>query len=159
MNAHSLKEGAALLFSWIVCSFAFQAIRMADVVSVFLIELVVCNPTEGLPPKHNSLFNRQTQHLLANESLPIRANLGAHLQEQSILQPSKVLQVMIPPQSLMERPHTHGIMLLRDLIYHLRLQLVSRASCSVVAHPFGWNTSQEALSQVLQYWDNSVIFV
>lgn len=58
------------------------AVRVADVVSVFFVERVICDLVEATPPKHETFFQVQTNTL----------------EEQSVLETTVMLQVSIATQ-------------------------------------------------------------
>lgn len=76
---------------------------MPNIVLVHFVKGVVIDPVERLSPEYDSFFYRETQDLIAHcKSVMYRIRSGQrHLQEQTILESSEVIQTVVRPEFLM----------------------------------------------------------
>lgn len=100
---------------------------MSDIVFVFLVELVFLKVTERSSPERNGLVDRQSQHLVIRKfSLYLKSFAATpYLEEETILQSTKMFQVFVSAQTLVQVTHACREMSTCKIIYHLRGELLA----------------------------------
>ena len=101
---------------------------MADVVAVLLVELVVRDGRERLAPERDRLLDRETDSLRGRRrrrrqgrALDERGkeNEGAHFEEEAVLLPALVLEVLAALERVLHVAHAQREALVGELGHHL----------------------------------------
>jgi len=102
---------------------------VADVVAVLLVELVVRDGRERLAPERDRLLDREADALRARRRSSVSTAFssaqekvgerGTHLQEEAVLLPALVLEVLAPLERVLHVAHAQREALVGELGHHL----------------------------------------
>lgn len=115
---------------------------MTDVVAILLVELVVGRAGEAAAPEDERLLERQANAL----------------EEQAVLPPRRVLEVLLLAQRVVHVAHAEREVLPRETVDHHRRDRLA-AVCLVPRHVLACDARQQTLRQVVEHGHEPVILV